>query len=198
MKIIKLILIIVIAFFSTEMNAQKIIKPIVPIEDPIPTDYYTGYDTISGLGFSFKKIRESNEYLNIGNINNVKFGTIPYTVTPDMERPIEHLFLLAKYTDRNQVYSSVRDALGNTIINQFKSTNNSTSIDIKFIVELNGSVSEVEFLLEKNPLFFSIPPAKLYSMELLLKQRVNFIVHPRNWLPNFITGHHLSVTIKDL
>jgi hypothetical protein len=129
------------------------------------------------------------------------FTSIP---TPPLaqgeEEPIynRNFSLIARFTDRNQVVSSVRDGLGTDIINQFKLLNNDGEIGIRFIVELNGTVSEVKFLIDSdNPLLLAIPPEKLYAIECLIKQRVTFIIQQRNWYPDFFEKH-LPITIKDL
>ncbi|MDR1552758.1 MAG: hypothetical protein LBS69_04760 [Prevotellaceae bacterium] len=204
--IIEIIIIVAIAFFSTAINAQEtqrkqggnfvIIDTTgnLPLELP---DYYTGKDIISGAGFSFKKILESANYLKIGNINNVKFDMNPVKSTYAGEEPFRYIWALARFNDKNQIYSSIRDVLGTTIINQFKLSHNSATIGIKFIVNMDGTVPEVEFLLLKNALLFSISPEKLYQLESLLKQRVTFTVDQRSML-DFITGVNISVTIKDL
>ncbi|MDR2292898.1 MAG: hypothetical protein LBE11_05425 [Prevotellaceae bacterium] len=210
MKSIKLILLITIALYSAIINAQETQKRLgdKPIIDTIGDlslelpDYYTDKEIISGTGFSFKNIEDSGNYLTIGNINNMKFDINTLANAPNTEDgfPLGPIFLssLAKFTDVNQVYSSFRDALGVSIINQFKLTHNSASIQPCFIVELNGTVSEVKFIIRKDALTLSIPPEKLYALELLLKQRVNFIIHTRNWMPPFIDRVHISVKIKDL
>ncbi|MDR2065690.1 MAG: hypothetical protein LBP85_08310 [Prevotellaceae bacterium] len=206
----KILLITVIALFSIQIYAQetqkrpdgKLITDTTVVPPTLP-DYYTGKEIISGTGFSLKKNNETDDYLDIGNINNVKFGTPSYTPAPvlpgeDEPMPSNDLFLLAEFTDRNQIYNACREALGATLINQFKSTNNYSTIGISFIVELNGSVSEVEFELKKDLLLFSIHPEKLYQLELSVKQNVTFLVRQRSWMPNFIPGVYISVTIKDL
>lgn len=192
----------------TAQETQKISGDKWIIKDTIgdlplqPPDYYTDKDIISGTGFSFKKIKESDNYLRIQNVNNVKFEMNPFVSAPIIEDGIPigitYLFSLAKYNDINQILSSFRDAFGISIINQFKLANNSSIIEVLFIVELNGTISEVEFLMTKNPLILSIPPEKLYALELLLKQRVSFTIRQGNWMPPFITGHHLPITIKKL
>jgi hypothetical protein len=193
---IKLILIAIIAFYSTEISAQY-------------NNYYLS-DKVSGNGFTYIIDRDPDgrsSYYTIWNINNVKFFMQPFTsiptppLAPGEEEPIYNrsFYLLAQFTDRNQVISSVRDGLGTDIINQFKLLNNDGHIEIMFIVELNGTVSEVKFSLNSNnPLLLAIPPEKLYAVECLIKQRVNFTIQQRSWYPDFITGRHLPVTIKDL
>lgn len=210
MKIKKLLVISAIAILSIQINAQEtqrkpgdnfIITDTIVIPPTLP-DYYTGKNIISGTSFSFKNVDDSDNYLTLSNINNVKFEMNPLVNAPVIEDGfpigIIYLFSLAKYNDINQVLSSFRDALGSSVINQFKLANNSSIIEVLFIVELNGTVSEVKFLLRKDPLILSIPPEKLYALELLIKQRVSFTIRQGNWMPPFISGHHLPIKIKDL
>ena len=210
MKNKNLLIIIAFAFCSIGINAQttqKLKDPIL-IEQPIideppatPPDYYTGKDIISGNGFAFKKINESPKYLKISNSNNVKFGTSPYISLPPPidgeEQIIRNLPAFARFNNINQVYNSVKDALGITIINQFKSANNSAIIEVVFIVNMNGTVAELEITLQKDPLLFSIPPEKFYQMELLLKQMVNFTVRQADFL-KFIPRVVAQLKVKDL
>jgi hypothetical protein len=212
MKKIKLILLITIALYSARINAQEtqrrqdgkfiIIDTIgdLPLELP---DYYSGKTIISGIGFSFKNLDEDDDYLYLNNINNVKFGESPFIADPTLfyneadELPPDNLDLLARFNDISQLLGSIRDALGVSIINQFKSANNSATIDIIFIVNMNGTVAEIKFLLEKNPLLLSIPPEKFHTMESLIKQRVTFSVEQRSNL-RFIPRVIVSGKIKDL
>jgi hypothetical protein len=199
-------ILITIALYSTVINAQEtqrkpggnfiIIDTIgdLPLQPP---DYYTGKNIISGTVFAFRKVNEYASYLQIRNVNNVKFDMNPVKSTYEGEEPFRYIWALSRFNDKNQIYSSVKDALGATIINQFKSTNNFATIEIGFIINMNGTVPEVEFVLKKDSLLFSIPPEKLYQLELLLKQRVTFTVDQRDAL-NFITGVNISVKIKDL
>jgi hypothetical protein len=192
---IKLILPVIIALYSTGINAQY-------------NNYYVS-DKVSGTGFTYiidKDPDGRSSYYTIWNITNVKFFMQPFTSIPTPplasgeEEPIYNrsFYLLARYNDINQVISSVRDGLGADIINQFKLLNNDGDIDIIFIVELNGTVSEVKFLIDSNnPLLLAIPPEKLYAVECLIKQRVTFIIQQRNWYPDFFEKH-LPITIKDL
>ena len=207
MKKINLLIIIVFAFCSVSMNAQTPQKlPLLPpiIIDDLPPeqpDYYTGKNIISGNGFSFKNLDEDEDFLRIGNVNNMKFGTSPYISLPPPidgeEQIIRHLRAFARFNDINQVFSSARDALGTAIINQFKAANNASAFNIIFIVNMNGTVAEVEFLLNKDPLLFSIPPEKFYQMELLLKQRVTFTVRQSEYLKH-IPGVIANIKVKDL
>ncbi|MDR2292178.1 MAG: hypothetical protein LBE11_01730 [Prevotellaceae bacterium] len=66
------------------------------------------------------------------------------------------------------------------------------------IDEKKLTVTEVKFLLKKDPLILSIQPEKLYALELLIKQRISFTIRQGNWMPPFISEHHLPITIKDL
>ena len=208
MKKINLLIIIVFALCTVSMNAQIItlpredLPPII-IDDlpPEQPDYYTGQSIISGNGFSFKKIDGSPNFFRIRNVNNVKFDEDPFISYPPPidgeEQIIRRLQAFAKFNDRNQVYSSMRDALGTTIINQFKAANNHADIETVFVVNLNGTVAEIEFLLDKDPLLFSIPPEKFYQMELLLKQRVTFTVRQSEYLKH-IPGVIANIKVKDL
>ena len=207
MKKINLLIIIVFAFCSVSMNAQTpqklpLLSPII-IDDlpPEQPDYYTGQGIISGNGFTFKKINEYPNHLQISNINNMKFGTSPYISLPPPidgeEQVIRNLWAFAKFNDMNQVISSVKDAFGMDIINQFKAANNLATIEIGFIVNMSGTVAEVEFVLKKDPLLFSIPPEKFYQMELLLKQRVKFTVRQSEYLKH-IPGVIARIKVKDL
>ena len=210
MKNKNLLIIIAFAFCSIGINAQttqKLKDPIL-VEQPIideppatPPDYYTGKDIISGNGFSFKKINEYTRHLQMRNSNNVKFGTSPYISLPPPidgeEHVISYLNAFARFNDQNQVYSAVRDALGTAVINQFKTDNNWATIEIGFIVNMNGTVAELEFVLKKDSLLFSIPPEKFYSLESLLKQRVTFTVRQASFL-KFIPGVIARVRVKDL
>ncbi|MDR2065689.1 MAG: hypothetical protein LBP85_08305 [Prevotellaceae bacterium] len=211
MKAIKKILLIAITLYSTGINAQETQKrpdgkliTDTTVAPPTLPDYYTGKDIISGTGFSFKNIEEDNKYIKIGNVNNSKFGTSPFIEDTGLfyegdeeQFPPDNLDLLARFNDMNQLLGSVRDALGTSIINQFKSTNNSANIDIIFIVSMNGTVAEIEFSLKKDSLLLSIPPEKFHTMESLIKQRVTFSVEQKNNL-KFIPRVIVSGKIKDL
>lgn len=209
MKKLNFLIIATFAFCSMQANAQRklpadrLIIDTTGILPPEPPDYYSGKTTISGIGFAFKKARESYSdcCLIMQNVNNVKFGTSPYLYLPPPINGEEQLpgdiRLFARFNNRNQVLNSVKDAFGTAVINQFKSANNEAVINIIFAVNMNGTVAEVQFLLEKNPLLFSIPPEKFYYMETLLKQRVTFTVRQIAYL-KYIPDVVVHVKIKDL
>jgi hypothetical protein len=209
---IKIILIAVIAFYSTGISAQtdKSFKTDgMKTQSTEYVNYYSS-DKVSGPGFTFIIDRDPDgrsSYYTIWNIHNVKFFMPPFTTPPEPpalapgeEEPIYNYNYssFARFSDINQFISSVRDGLGTDIINEFKLLNNDGRISIRFIVELNGTVSEVKFLIDSdNQLLLSIPPEKLYAIECLIKQRVTFIIQQRPWLPNFFE-RNISIKIKDL
>jgi hypothetical protein len=144
----------IITFYSTEINTQT--DGGMKTQSGEYNDYYTA-DKVSGAGFTFMIDRDPDgrsSYYKIWNISNIKFDMPSFTtappqlaLTPGEEEPIYNynFSAFARFANRNQIISSVRDGLGTDIINQFKLLNNDGRISIRFIVELNGTVSEVKF-----------------------------------------------------
>ncbi|MDR0420013.1 MAG: hypothetical protein LBH30_00960 [Prevotellaceae bacterium] len=205
------ILTVIIALYSPVINAQTDINVKNGEKQTQVAEYDNYYlsDEVSGTDFTFIIDKDPNgrsSYYTIWNRNNVKFfmplfDSLPTPpLAPGEEEPIGDYFFpfWVKLNDKNQLISSVRDGLGMDIINQFKLLNNDGNIEITFLIELDGTVSEIKFLIDSyNPLLPAIPPEKLYAIECLIKQRVTFKIDQRNWLPNFF-NKSISTTIKDL
>ncbi len=151
-------------------------------------DYYTGKTEIKGLNYVYivsEKPGYNCSHIYIKNINNTKIGVRQYWPGGQGVNPLD-LMGRVRFLDKNQEYTAFREVFNAQEIAVFKSFGGFV-MGIKYSVDANGNVHEVEFYFRNYPIFLAINPDRFYLLEQKFKEKVKFSVDPLAKLLEYVT-----------
>jgi hypothetical protein len=147
------------------------------------TDYYTGKTEIKGSCYDYKVTKRTSIFI-IGSTKNTKFRTIQIW-TDGTPIAADQTTYRAHFIDKTQAISAFKEVFTPEEISAIR-TIKGLSIDICYIVGVNGDVLEVEFVFKDFPQLLSIHPDKYYALEQKVKQKVKFWVEERYHVLGYI------------
>ena len=142
------------------------------------------YFSLSWLADGYNIIANSQSYSRLNTSALYKDGTPVY---PDSYKCV-------RSSDPNGsiLMSIVKSALPADKLNELKNSNE--SLLVLLVIEPDGSIAELGFILSKNSLQRSIPVDTFFEMEKQIKAKIRFI--PDDKTKNIYRWFHESVSIK--
>jgi hypothetical protein len=147
-------------------------------------DYYTGKDTIKTATETFV-VKNYGSYFSVQNVKNVKMNAFQYdTKTGKLLSEAETGFPTAQ-PDKAMFAEILKEVFTEEEIAKY-SNDGRNGIGLYFVIEPNsGKTLEVEFEIlnipeSNNPIMLSVPVSKLERLELLMKQKLFWLVPASN------------------
>ena len=135
-------------------------------------NYYQGRTTVSGDSVTYRvKVTSTGAY-RIDNIHNKKAGTPLRMLDGTLADGSKGYGATQNQPFEQTLYRAVKEVLPDSVLQALK--NAEEQMYIGLIVEHDGTVSEVGFIIDDDSLLTAIPPDQYYSIEQKIKRYTTF------------------------
>lgn len=147
-------------------------------------DYYTGKDTIKTATETFV-VNNYGSYFSVQNVKNVKMNAFQYDTKTGKPLSMAKTGFPSAQPDKAMFAEILKEVFTKEEIARY-SQNGNNGLRMYFVIEPNtGKTLEVKFYLfnlpdNHNPILLSIPVCKLERLEILIKEKLIWLVPASN------------------